>query len=231
MPGPKCKVTNPLKYVIPRLQLLPGLVAFEAARRVLGHAVYLERGVLEELSTRETTWQQLLVVYAEQLLDRYQEVVDTDRPEPVLPAVDVVHGVVSHTTLTGRTRLELHPIFGGNFGIERTQPLDLSTGRDLAMALLAMATEPWGFSAPRYWAGAVGHPGEEAVLDAFVALRAAGFGDDEVVAMMAPVGLVPDPDAIRVKVLAWKDEVNLDRKRTLQWYATTVYGYCEERPS
>lgn len=199
------------------------LVAFEAIRRILGHAAYVEREELDKLLAK--TWPATILGYAAKLRGRKAELFDELRPDPVLPVVDAANLMVRHATCTGGTELEVAQWHRSSqlwLTIRRPEwPFNLNSGRDLAIALLGMATlsNTTNWAAPDFWADARGVPGDDAVFGAFLALRAAGFTDEETVALMAPAGLVPDPEAIGLTVLSWDTVDEFDRRLWLYRHA------------
>lgn len=198
------------------------LVAFEAIRRILDHAIYVERADLEQLLGK--SWAATVLGYAAKLRSRKDELFDEQRPDPVLPVVDAANLALSHTTCYGGTALEVSRWHRSDrvwLTIRRPRrPLNLNSGRDLAIALLGMAAVPnENWAAPDFWEQARNVPGENAVFDAFLALRKAGFTNDEVIALMAPAGLVPDPDAIGLTVLGWDTVDEFDRRMWLYRHA------------
>jgi hypothetical protein len=197
-----------------RITVAP-LAAFEAIRRILGHAAVVSREELDQLLDK--SWSATVLGYAAKLRARMAELHDDDRPAPVLPVVDAANLDVRHTTCTGGTELKVDRSW---LSISREHPFNLNSGRDLAIALLGMAAFPnANYVAPDFWSDARGTPSDDAIFGAFLALRKAGFTDDEVVALMAPAGLVPNPTAIGLTVVAWDAVDEFDRRYWLYGHA------------
>lgn len=80
------------------------LTLFEAARLRLGHATARPLSVK---NIEATDRDDLLLQYVKILRDAYEEELDSSFPNPVLPVVDVLAGVVRHTTCTGNTTISI----------------------------------------------------------------------------------------------------------------------------
>ncbi len=96
------------------MSLGPALDRLETARRVLGHACTLTTERIAELVSGPewTEPPQILADYGNALLDQLAELQDPQRPDPVLPAVDITGGTVWHITCTGRSRLTVQDARG-----------------------------------------------------------------------------------------------------------------------
>jgi hypothetical protein len=198
-----------------RMGLSP-LVAFEAIRKILGHAAVVPREDLERILSDD--W--FLAVYAYAVWVREARAVLTrDNQSPVMPVVDLAHLTLRHETCTGGTLIEVLS-HGDRIDCLRVtrpdKPLNLASGRDLAIALVGMAAVPdANVNIPHFWSEALGEPSEDAIFGAFLALRAAEFSNDEVVALMEPASLIPDPMAIGQTVLGWAEIIDFDRRKRL----------------
>lgn len=159
------------------MSLGPALDRLETARRVLGHACTLTTERIAELvsSPEWTEPPQILADYGNALLDQLAELQDPQRPDPVLPAVDITGGTVWHITCTGRSRLTVQDargVTGWRLDLDRpgSDPLDGDSGRDVALLLLADTVS--GIRPP--------HLGERGIVRAVAELTAAGAGDEHI---------------------------------------------------
>jgi hypothetical protein len=172
---------------------------------------------IEQLLDNSGSWPSVILGYAAMLRARRIELnddqYDTPLPQPVLPIVDAANLEIRHTARGGGTNLTVDSM---RLSISCRRPFNLNSNRGLAIVLLGMASYPDGSCAvPEFWVNARSAPSDDAVFGAFLLLRAAGFGDDEAVALMSPAGLVPDPTAIGRTVLGWDAVDDIDRRMWL----------------
>ena len=153
---------------------------YEVARRVLGHAATLTSSEIGTLAGKRQP-SEVLTGYASALEERCHEQSSEYFPDPVLPSVDTIGLRVEHTTCTGRTRLLLQCEDGAwTVVLHRLggDPLDGSSGRDVALAVLADRLDGLGARASIC-------PSERAIVRAVAILACAWMDDDGISALFA----------------------------------------------
>lgn len=207
------------------------LVTFEAIRRIFGHVITLDDHEVEAVmydGPEDACWEvesfDALVGYARRLREKLADC--PDRPQPVLPFVDISRLGVWHETCTGRTRLEIQcGDQGGQFGLwvqRREAPLNMADGRDLALwslvkslgGLSGVSFGGEGKFAGYYHSSVTGEVTEEAAAEAAARIMAATACGRERAKQLVDDGIAkvggiqPTPDyASELPVPEWETEM------------------------